>query len=84
MTHSSNYFSDGDSNTICERSGFKCKMSETLVEWNGLRVRADFFEERQPQDLPVTPRPQRVFNNVRVEPPIKPYTIPTPEELLNL
>lgn len=40
----------GDYNVICDRSGFKCKASDTRIEWNGLRVHKDFWEPRQPQD----------------------------------
>ena len=40
----------GDPNVICDYSGFKCKMSETRLMWNGLRVRKDFWEPRHPQD----------------------------------
>ncbi len=41
----------GDWNTICDISGFKCKASETVLRWDGLRVLARFSEERQPQDF---------------------------------
>lgn len=40
----------GDFNVICDRSGFKCKASDTRLEWNGLRVYKGFWEPRQPQD----------------------------------
>lgn len=43
-------YKHGDYNVICDRSGFKCKASETRKEWNGLRVRKDFWEPRHPQD----------------------------------
>jgi hypothetical protein len=41
---------DGDHNVICDASGFKCLKSETKKQWNGLRVRKDFWEPRNPQD----------------------------------
>lgn len=40
----------GDWNQICDRTGFKVKASGTRKEWNGLIVRRESFEERQPQD----------------------------------
>lgn len=46
------YYIKGDFNCICDASGFKCKASETVKQWNGLRVRKDFFERRHPQDRP--------------------------------
>lgn len=41
----------GDWNVICDHSGFKCKASETVKIWDGMRVLRRFAEERQPQDL---------------------------------
>lgn len=41
----------GDYNAICDLSGFKCKASETVRRWDGLRVLKRFSEERQPQDF---------------------------------
>lgn len=41
----------GDWNTVCDLSGFKCKASETVLRWDGLRVLKRFSEERQPQDF---------------------------------
>lgn len=38
-------------NVICDLSGFKCKASETVRRWDGLRVLRRFSEERQPQDF---------------------------------
>lgn len=36
---------------ICDRTGFKCWASETVLEWNGLRVRRQSAEPRHPQDF---------------------------------
>lgn len=37
--------------TTCDYSGFVCKRSECVVQWNGLLVRRDFADmERHPQD----------------------------------
>lgn len=71
----------GDTNTICDYSGFKCKLSECRETWDGLLVRADFWNPRQPQDLPVTPREQKVYTNIRGEQPDIEYTPPTKEDL---
>lgn len=41
----------GDHLVICDRSGFKVWASETIVEWNGLRVARRFADlSRHPQD----------------------------------
>ena len=48
----------GDANAICDRSGFKVKKSELRREWNGLYVRKDMWEPRQPQDF-VKGRPDK-------------------------
>jgi hypothetical protein len=53
----------GDYRVICDRSGFKCWASETVVEWNGLRVLRRFSEARHPQDfVRATPDDVRVSN----------------------
>jgi hypothetical protein len=59
----------GDHLVICDRSGFRCWASETIVEWNGLRVRRDFADKsRHPQDL-VRPVPDdQTVKNARPEP----------------
>ena len=41
----------GDFNVICDRSGFKVKASETMMTWDGLRVRRKDWEPRHPQDF---------------------------------
>lgn len=41
----------GDHYVLCDRSGFKVLASQTLKEWNGLIVRKEDYEERQPQDF---------------------------------
>jgi len=74
-------FSPGDCNTIDDRSGFKVKLSETLTEWDGYQVTEDQFEERNPQDFPVVPRGQHVFELSRGRQPIKVYTPPDPKDL---
>lgn len=41
----------GDYRVICDRSGFKCWASETVIQWDGLRVVARFADVRNPQDF---------------------------------
>ncbi len=41
----------GDWWTICDRTGFQVYASDTVQEWNGLRVRRQSYEERHPQDF---------------------------------
>lgn len=41
----------GDHLVICDLSGFRCWASETVVQWNGLRVLRRFAEQRHPQDF---------------------------------
>lgn len=41
----------GTHNVICDRTGFKVKRSQCKYEWNGLLVREEDWEERQPQDF---------------------------------
>ena len=62
-----NTFSPNDSNTICDITGFKVKRSEVMRRWEGIYVIPDAWHPRQPQDLPVIPRPQKVYNDVRTE-----------------
>lgn len=45
------YFANGQNNVICDRTGFKVKSGDTRREWNGLVVRKESFERRQPLDL---------------------------------
>jgi hypothetical protein len=64
---STNTFSPMDSNTICDVTGFKVKLSETRKRWDGLRVIGEAWHPRQPQDTPVIPTAQKVFPEVRTE-----------------
>jgi len=45
------YFEFGTNNVECDRTGFKIKANEGSFEWNGLFVRDQSWEERQPLDL---------------------------------
>jgi hypothetical protein len=46
-----NYFSAGDCNTICDRTGFKVKLSQTVTTWDGFRVIPEANSLRNPQDF---------------------------------
>ena len=62
-----NYFSPNDSNTICDVTGFKVKRSQVVKRWEGFMVIPDAFHPRQPQDFPVVPVKQQVYEDVRTE-----------------
>jgi hypothetical protein len=64
---STDHFSPGDSNTICDTTGFKVKRSEVSRRWEGFYVISDAWHPRQSQDFPVAPKPQRVVKDVRLE-----------------
>jgi hypothetical protein len=61
------HFEFGTCNTIDDESGFKVKLSATMLRWEGYIVTEEFWEPRQPQDFPVTPRPPKSYNNARQE-----------------
>ena len=56
----------------CEFSGFVCKKSETRKMWNGLIVRKDFWEPRQPQDFIPAIRERPAPTDVRMDQPDPP------------
>ena len=62
-----NYFSPHDSNTICDVTGFKVKRSGVMRRWEGLYVIPEAWHPRQPQDFPVIPDKQQVFDDIRTE-----------------
>lgn len=51
-------YKGGDYFVRCQRTGFKLLRSECVHEWNGLLVRRESHEGRQPQDF-VRGRPDR-------------------------
>lgn len=61
------YFSAGDSNTICDRTGFKVKMSETVKTWDGYQVIPDADSLRNPQDFAPTTLKPKVYKDSRSE-----------------
>lgn len=63
---STNYFSPNDSNTIDDITGFKRKRSQMKRRWEGFYT-DEGWHPRQPQDFPVIPITQQVFDDVRTE-----------------
>lgn len=45
------YAITGDANFICDFSGFKGKLSESVIQWDGKRVLRRFADVRNPQDF---------------------------------
>jgi len=62
-------------NTIDDVTGMKVKLNKTRRRWDGVVTTKLNYEERQPQDFPVTPRPPRVFIEAR---PNDTVAVPTP------
>ena len=54
---------------ICDRSGFKVRMSETVKEWTGLRVAQRFADKRHPQDQVRAVPDRQGVPDARPEPP---------------
>lgn len=44
-------YKKGDWLFVCDRSGEEHYASDGRMEWNGLFVYKDYYEERQPQDF---------------------------------
>lgn len=55
----------GTCNTICDVTGLKVKLSETVTRWDGYQVIPEENEARQPQDFQVTPRAPHVYPKAR-------------------
>jgi len=62
-----NTFKKWDSNSICDVTGFKRKLSEQVERWEGFMVIPEAWNVRQPQDFPVIPTPQTVYKKARSE-----------------
>jgi len=73
-----NTFSPLDSNTIDDVTGFKRKMSSMRRRWDGFYT-DEGWHPRQPQDFPVTPEVQTVYENVRTEQVIVEGAVTAPE-----
>lgn len=57
-----------DFNRICDRTGFKVKACDTLMEWNGLIVCREDWEPRHPQDFVRGKRDNQRVPHPRPEP----------------
>lgn len=53
---------------LCDASGFKVWASETVMQWNGLRVHRRFADTRNPQDFVRAVRDDQSVSNPRSEP----------------
>lgn len=65
--HNPHPFKPWDSNTICDRTGFRVKTSEVIREWEGWYMIPEAWAPRQPQDFPVVPIKQVIYRNARSE-----------------
>ncbi len=61
------YFKFGTCNTIDDVTDLKVKLDSTSKRWDGTQTGPKNWEPRQPQDFPVTPRPNRVYGNARTD-----------------
>lgn len=63
------YWKPGDPSAICDRCGFKFKLSQLKKEWDGLMVCDQCWEPRQPQDFVRGVKDQRPIPDARPETP---------------
>lgn len=61
----------GEYNFICDRSGFKTKISDGVVTWDGFLVRKEWEEPRTPQDFVRSIRDQKPLDPAMVRPDIE-------------
>lgn len=66
-TYNPHPFEPWDSNTICDVTGFRVKMSDVQRRWEGFYVIPAAWHPRQPQDFPVVPIKQHIYYNSRNE-----------------
>lgn len=60
----------GSYRVTCDRSGFECWAEDTVMEWDGLRVKREFADMfRQPQDFVRGVPDYQNVPNPRPEPP---------------
>ena len=65
-----------DYKVVCQLSGFVCLRSQCKRRWDGLLVRADFWEPRQPQDFVKVPKESPPPKDVTGEPPTQTIDVP--------
>lgn len=72
------YFSAGDCNTICDRTGFKVKLKDTVKTWDGYQAIPEANSIRNPQDFAPTilkiavhkeSRSEQFFDSSTIAPP---------------
>lgn len=81
-THNPHPFSEWDSNTICDVTGFRVKFSEVERRWEGFYVLPAAWHPRQPQDFPVVPVKQLTYSQVRsVQTRVENQPVPTFEPI---
>lgn len=68
-------------NAICDRTGFKVKMSDTVKQWDGARVRRQSVDRRNPQDFVRGVPDGRPVRDARPEAPDEAVGIITPNDL---
>ena len=64
-THNPHPFEQWTSNTICDVTGFRVKFSDVQRRWEGFYVIPEAWTPRQPQDFPVVPVKQLVYEQAR-------------------
>jgi len=72
-------------NTIDDVTGLIVKLDQTATRWDGVQCTKENYEERQPQDFPPFPKPQKTYVIARsdiVEPSVTPYNPATGWETL--
>jgi hypothetical protein len=52
-------FKKGDYKVVCDRSGAVVNASDCRMQWNGLYVLKELWEQRHPLDTPPNARPER-------------------------
>lgn len=73
-----NYYKPGSFYRVCDRSGFVVRAERTRKEWNGLIVRDQSWEIRQPQDFVKGVRDDQTVPEARPKPAV--YTFVGPAQ----
>lgn len=60
-------FSPNDSNSICDLTGQKRKLSELMQRWDGFFMIPKGWNPREAQDFPITAQRQQVYKDARSE-----------------
>jgi hypothetical protein len=68
MKGSRDYYKHGDQNAICDRCGFKFKLSELREDGYGFLVDKACWEPRHPRDMPRIPRVEKTPPKGATEP----------------